>query len=111
MDYAPGMSDQTKQRSPYVRVWLITMMLLNILGALANLVRTGAREADLPGASPSAFLVLGALSVANLGFLVMIWRWRRRGFYALGVSTLVAVAVNVFIGMPGQEPTAWSRLD
>ncbi len=94
------MTVEGKHRSPYVRVWLITMMLLNVLGVLANLVRAGAETTDLPGAPPPAFLALTVLSVANIGFLVVIWKWRRWGFYALGVSTLMAVVVNVFIAMP-----------
>jgi hypothetical protein len=125
------MTGETKQRSPYVRVWLITMMLLNVLGILANIIRTGARTTDLPGATPGGFLLLTALSLVNLVFLVMIWRWRRWGFYALGLSTLLVVVINVFVGMPpirsligmgsyfalyvllrgGEEKSAWSQLD
>ena len=125
------MSGEGKHRSPHVRVWLITMMLLNLLGVLANLVRSGARSTELPGASPAAFLVLTALSLANLGFLAVIWKWRRWGFYALGLSTILVVVINVLVGMPpirsligmgsyfalylflraGEGTSAWSQLD
>jgi len=91
----------------------------------------GLVSAAMPDAPGWAFPVLGILSVLNLVCAIGLFQWKKWGFYGVCVSSVIAVVVNLAIGLPpasalfglvgiailygilqiGQENKGWTQLD
>jgi hypothetical protein len=76
------------------------MMIINPLVAILYLAAGSTIAKNLPDAPAWAIPVLGIFCIVNFAGAIALWRWKRWGFYAFVVSALVALVVNIMIGIP-----------
>jgi hypothetical protein len=43
--------------------------------------------------------LIGGLSIAVMGFSVVVWQWKKMGVYGLFTSTLIMLALNIYFGV------------
>jgi len=90
----------------------LTLLLIGAILAVMRLVAAiigGGPEQWSNLSGPSWYLVVFAgLALANLGFLIAIWRWKKWGVFALIASSVIAVLINLMIGV--RIPNALSPL-
>lgn len=88
-----------KNRHGCLTAWLVLMLVANGASALMYVLGAEAIRRTLPNAPGWAFPVLIAFSLFNLVCAVALFQWKRWGFWGFCVSSLVAVVVNVSIGL------------
>jgi hypothetical protein len=88
-------SAKGKSRHWFLTTWLILMILGNIGGALTYILLPDA-FANLPGWIIPVNIVV---SLVNLGSIIVIFMWKRWGFWVLcGTATAVFI-LNIVIGV------------
>ncbi len=92
-------SNVAKQRHGCVTAWLITMIVLNSLGALLYLLASEWVAKNLPhNVSTSTILLLGVIEIGNVVFSVLLFQWKKIGFYGFVMTSIVALIINLSIG-------------
>ena len=95
----PPASPETRSRGGCLTAFLIVMMIVNPLVAIMYLATGSAIQRSLD--APSwAIPVLGIFCIVNFVAAIALWRWKKWGFYAFVVSSLVALVINIMIGLP-----------
>ena len=81
----------------------LTMLLIGAAIAAIRLVTavvSGGPELWSNLLGPSWYLVVfTGLALANLVFLTAIWRWKKWGVFALIASAVIALLINLIIGV------------
>jgi len=91
---------EQKQRHGCVTALLVLMLIGNSLTALMYLFATDIVAQGLPAGSPSYMLtILAVLGIINVAFSVMLFKWMKLGFWGFVASGIVAVAINLNIGL------------
>lgn len=80
---------------------LVVMIIANAFTAFTYLLRPGTVLAVVPTASLGYLHMLGVVALANVAFALMIWNWRRIGFWGIIVSTLVTFVINFSNNLAG----------
>ncbi len=94
------MTEITKQRHGCVTAWLILMIILNSLVAFLYLFFSDFFAENLPGTvSKSMLVVLAILGIANVVFAVLLFNWKKIGFWGFLVSAIATFIVNLKIGL------------
>ncbi len=89
-----------KQRHGCVTAWLIFMIVANSLSAGLYLFAKELITKSLPGeVSAPMIILLGILSIANIVFSVMLFQWKKLGFWGFAVTGVGALIVNLAIGL------------
>ncbi|MCB0365625.1 MAG: hypothetical protein H6624_04330 [Bdellovibrionaceae bacterium] len=97
--------DSSLSRSPEVRrggwltAFLILMFIANPLTAISYFLFPGAIVSALPKATEGLIMGLGVMAVLNTVFAAGIWMWKKWGVYGFYASAVVALIVNVYIGL------------
>ncbi|OGS51933.1 MAG: hypothetical protein A3J79_12200 [Elusimicrobia bacterium RIFOXYB2_FULL_62_6] len=87
-----------KQRHGCLTAWLILMLIANSVFALVYIF--GAQALKLRAAMPDwAFPVLALGSLVNAACAVALFWWKKWGFYAFCVTSVIALGVNLSTGM------------
>jgi hypothetical protein len=93
------MSDQNKKRHVCLTAWLILMIIANALTSLAYLMGSQSIRQQFPQAPPWVFTVLGVMALINIVCALALWKWKKWGFYGFVASSLVALAINLMVGV------------
>jgi hypothetical protein len=99
-DETPAPPPGARNRGGCLAAFLVAMMIINPLVAILYLAAGSTISKNLPDAPTWAIPVLGIFCIVNFAGAIALWRWKKWGFYAFVVSALVALVVNIMIGIP-----------
>ena len=89
-----------KQRHGCVTAWLILMIIANSLSAGLYLFAKEMVTKSLPGdVSTPMIILLGILAIGNIIFSVMLFQWKKLGFWGFVVTGVGAIIINLIIGL------------
>ena len=88
-----------KQRHGCLIAFLIVMIVLNSITALAYLVGSQAIQQALPGIPAWALIVLGVVAVFNLVCAIALFNWKKWGFWGFIISSIVTLVINLNIDL------------
>jgi hypothetical protein len=88
-----------KRRHGCLTAWLVLMLVANAAVGLFYLLAHSAVAASLSSSRAWAIPVDGLLAVANVVFVIALFRWKRWGFYGVAGTSVVAAVVNIAIGL------------
>jgi hypothetical protein len=91
--------DAPKQRHGFVTAWLVIGIVLNSITAVMYISASESVMGALPNVSPEIFILLGVCGIANIIFTVMLFQWKKLGFWGLVVSSVVVLIINLIIGI------------
>lgn len=93
-------SNIEKQRHGCVTAWLILMIIVNSLTSLVNLFASDMITKNLPGnVSTQMVILLGVIGIGNVIFAVLLFQWKKIGFWGFVVSGIAAFIINISIGL------------
>jgi hypothetical protein len=98
---SPPPDQRPKARHGCVTAWLIFMIVANSLVALMYFFNGSAISDALPGItiSPSIIMILGFVGILNVIFAIMLWQWKKLGFWGFIASSLISFGINMTIGL------------
>jgi len=79
--------------------WLVIVLAANIAAAAVILYMYWVVNKTFPDASVWSTAIRTTVALANVVFVIAIFKWRRWGFYGFIVSSLVALVTNISIGI------------
>jgi hypothetical protein len=88
-----------RQRHGCVTAWLVIMIILNSLTAITYLFARDFITNNLPNVPKTMIVLLGIFGVANVIFAVMLFQWKKIGFWGFIVSSIVVLIINLSIGI------------
>ena len=88
-----------KQRHGCLTAWLILMIIANSAVALIYLFGSAIVKQTSPNVPSWAFPVLAIMAIFNLVCAIALFKWKRWGFWGFFASSIVAVVVNLSIGL------------
>ena len=90
----------SKQRHGCVTAWLIFMIIANSAIAFLYLFASSFITETLPGnVSETMIMLLGIVSIANIIFAVMLFKWKKIGFWGFTGTSIIALIINLNIGL------------
>lgn len=97
-------SARAKKHGVWLMAWLVLTLIANAIAAVANLGAVLSPQASslqaIADITPSwALLVLGLAGVANMVFVILLFRWKLWGFYGIVGVAVLAFIVNLIIGI------------
>ena len=100
MEYLNEKTNLPKQRHGCVTAWLILMIILNSLAALLYLFAGDTIAQGMPaGITHSILIVLGVLGIANVIFAVMLYNWKKLGFWGFVITSIGSFIINITSGL------------
>jgi hypothetical protein len=90
---------EVKQRNGLVTTVLVLMVIANSLAALVYLLGSHTVKRGLSTPPEWIFPVLGFLCIFNLVCVIALFKWKKWGFWGFLVSSIVAIIVNLSIGL------------
>jgi hypothetical protein len=89
-----------KRRHGCVTSWLILMIIANSLAAIVYIFASDMIIKNLPGnVSTPMIILLGILGIGNVLFSVLLFQWKKVGFWGFIVTGIAALIVNISIGL------------
>lgn len=91
-----------KERGALLTGWLFLMLVANIASVMLYFVfgiSTVARQLFLPNIPLWAIYTFIALGLLNILSTVLLFKWRKLGFFALCASAGTAFAANLIVGV------------
>lgn len=89
-----------KERHGCVTSWLVLMIIANSICSFAYFFSSEKIQYNLGGdISTSTIMLLGVICVANIIFAIMIFSWKKIGFWGFVITSLIAVIINLNIGL------------
>lgn len=82
------------KRPIFLTIWLALMTLGDISSLYSYTLGTSAMAKALPNLPSWAFGVLTLLVVLQLVGVIMLWMWKKMGFYMFIASAIIAASVN-----------------
>ncbi|MEX0289474.1 MAG: hypothetical protein AB3N14_10230 [Flavobacteriaceae bacterium] len=90
----------TKQRHGCLTALLIFMIVINAITALSYLFMGDTISQNFPGGvSNTTMFTLALFGFANIIFAIFLFKWKKIGFWGFVGSSLVALAINLNIGL------------
>jgi len=100
MDTINENQNVTKQRHGCVTAWLVLMIIANSLTAITYLFASEMITKNLSiDVSNSMIILLGILGIANVVFSIMLFQWKKLGFWGFIITSLGALIINLSIGL------------
>ena len=100
MEYYNEPKDELKQRHGCVTAWLILMIIANSFTAISYLVFKNLTSQTFPeGISEPMILTLSLISIGNIFFAVLLFKWRRIGFWGISATAIVTLFINLSLGI------------
>lgn len=91
---------EEKQRHGCVTAWLIFIIVVNSMVALLYLLGGDLVVENFPNdVSTPMIALLGVMSIGNVVFSVMLLRWQKVGFWGFALTSIIALAINLHIGI------------
>ena len=93
-------SNAPKNRHGCVTAWLILMILGNFLSAVSYFFMGDTIASALPS-QPSITLMwgIGLMALVNIVFTIMLFQWKKIGFYGFIGTSALAFILNIMIGI------------
>lgn len=89
-----------KQRHGCVTAWLVLMIIANSLTAMTYFFASEMVIKKLSmDVSNSMIILLGIICIANVIFSVMLFQWKKLGFWGFVITSIGALIINVNIGL------------
>lgn len=89
-----------KQRHGCVTAWLVLMIIANSLTAMIYFFSSEMITKNLSmDVSNSMIILLGIICIANVIFSVMLFQWKKLGFWGFIITSIGAFIVNLSIGL------------
>jgi hypothetical protein len=93
-------SKVTKQRHGCVTAWLILMIIVNSATAILYLFASEIITKNLPvDISTPMIISLGIIGIANVIFAVLLFQWKKLGFWGFTMTSIGALVINLTIGL------------
>jgi hypothetical protein len=90
----------TKQRHGCVTAWLVLLIFTNSLVALLYLLGGDNISKRLPGGiSNNILILLAILGILNVGCSVMLFQWKKLGFWGFVLTSICAFVINLNVGL------------
>jgi hypothetical protein len=100
MEISNENSNVVKQRHGCVTAWLILMIILNSLIAIIYLFASDMITKNLPGnVSTPMIVLLGIIGIGNVVFSVLLFQWKKIGFWGFIFTSIGALIINLNIGL------------
>jgi len=100
MENANENADIVKQRHGCVTAWLVLMIIVNASSAFVYLCASSVITAHFPeNISTLTIVSLGALCIANVVFAVMLFKWKKFGFWGFTGTSIIALVINLNVGL------------
>ena len=94
------MNVRPKERHGCVTAWLILMIIANSIVAVGYLFGGEFVAKNFPGGiSNTVLVVLGILGVVNVVSAVMLFNWKKIGFWGFTISAIITLIINLYIGV------------
>jgi hypothetical protein len=97
------MSDRSSidrpRRHGCLTVWLVILVASRLFFLLSTVGTYPDLQKQVPGATPVLIGLLYLCAIAEIIFAIAIFRWRRWGFYGFAASTIVALCLNLVMGI------------
>lgn len=93
-------SNAPKNRHGCVTAWLVLMILGNFFSAISYFFFGDTIASALPS-QPSMVLIwaIGIMAIINVVFTVMLFQWKKMGFYGFIGTSALAFVINLMIGI------------
>ena len=93
-------SNASKQRHGCVTAWLVLMIIANSLTAILYLFASDIITKNLPGnVSTAMIILLGVIGIGNVIFSVLLFQWKKIGFWGFTITSVGALIINLSIGL------------
>jgi hypothetical protein len=92
------MADENS-RHGCLTAFLVVGIAANTIVILMYTLGSAAMQAIQPNLPNWALPVLVGLGICNIAFFLAVFRWRRWGFYGFIATSVIAVIVNLSIGL------------
>jgi hypothetical protein len=79
--------------------WLVLILIANCVTALLTFLNPDRVIRPFHRFSHGLVVLIGLAALANVVFVILIWNWRRVGFWGAVVIALLALPVNWYLGM------------
>lgn len=90
----------TKERHGCVTAWLVLIIIANSFTALAYLFASDFITDTLPEDVSTIYLILlGICGLANVVFAIMLFQWKKSGFWGFVITSVAIIFVNILIGL------------
>tara|TARA_B110001452_G_scaffold17012_1_gene13835 strand:- start:315 stop:698 length:384 start_codon:yes stop_codon:yes gene_type:complete len=94
------MENLKKQRHGCVTAWLIFMIIANSFTAFLYLITGDAVSQNFPGGiSNTIIILLGIGGIGNIIFSVLLFNWKKIGFWGFSFTSIAALIINLNIGL------------
>ena len=91
---------ETKQRHGCVTAWLILIIIFNSLSAILYLFAGEMVSENFPGGiSDSMMILLAILGIGNVIFALLLFKWKKIGFWGFVATSIVTLFINLSIGL------------
>ena len=77
----------------------IGIVFINFLTTFLYLFGSLALISDIPNLPVLLLYLLGALSLAVMGFSIALWQWMKIGVWGLFVSTIIVLGLNIYLAV------------
>jgi len=89
------------KRSVYLTIWLYWLLVINVLGVLFYGIFSGFVIFGMGYAIPVwALNVLAVLCLLDFAFIIGLFTGRKYSFYAMCITSLIAIIINLFFVAP-----------
>ncbi len=82
-----------KQRHGCITAWFVVALIINLLGAIMYLFAKEIVTKGLPKFSNTMVVLFGIICAANVIFIVMLFQWKKIGFWGLAGTNIAAVMI------------------
>jgi hypothetical protein len=94
-----AMEPQAPKRGGCLTAFIVIMLVLSPLFGIVSLIPTSAEfRQSLPNWPQWAILLMGLLALANFGFFIAIWKWKRWGVYGFIGVVVAFFVINLMRG-------------
>ncbi len=92
--------NEPKQRHGCVTAWLILLIVTNSLTAALYFFGRDLVVKSLHKPDASGWLVaMGVCAIANVAFAVLLFKWKKAGFYGYLGTSIIALLINIQLGL------------
>src|SRR6266851_1719113 len=90
------------KRPTFLTIWLVLIVLANLYSLYSYTLGTATITTAMPNFPSWAFILLDILALVEIVSAVLLWMWKKLGFYLIIGAAAVAVVVNVLtLGLLG----------
>ena len=93
-------SNTPKKRHGCVTAWLVLMIIANSITAILYLFASDMITKNFPGnVSTPMIILLGVIGIGNVIFSVLLFQWKKIGFWGFTITSICTLIINVSIGL------------